>query len=679
MKKILYLSAFCMIAMSSCNNSPKLESGIDKANLDTSVKPTDDFYEYACGGWMKSNPLSAEYSRFGTFDKLREDNQKQIKELIEELAKQEQAAGSIAQKIGTMYNMGMDSTKLNADGFSPIKAELEAIAAVATPKQLEEKIAQLHKAGVNPFFGLFGEADFMNSSMNIAWLYQAGTAMGDRDYYLEDSDRAKGLRAKYTELIANMFRLSGATTFFNNTNEQKLAETVMGIETRLAKASMSRLEERNPYGIYHKQTVEELQKYAPNIDFKAYFTAMGVPALQSLNVAQPDFIKEVSAILKDTKLEDLKAYLMWNVINDAANYLSDEASAAKFAFYGKELSGKEVMQPRWKRVVNTTEHSLGEAVGEMYVAKYFPAESKERMLKLVHNLQAALGDRIKNLDWMGDSTKQKAQEKLATFRIKIGYPDKWRDYSGLEISNDSYYANVARSSAFDVAYNLNKIDKPVDPTEWGMTPQMVNAYYNPTTNEICFPAGILQPPFFNAKADDAVNYGAIGVVIGHEMTHGFDDQGRQYDKDGNLSNWWTDEDGKQFDNRAQVLIDFFNAIEVAPGVKADGKLTIGENIADYGGLQVSWEAMQKAIADGSIAKEIDGFSIGQRFFLAYANVWAANIREKEILRLTKEDVHSLGRWRVNATLKHIPQFYEAFGVKEGDGMYIAPDKRAVIW
>lgn len=668
-----------MIAMSSCNNSPKLESGIDKANLDTSVKPTDDFYEYACGGWMKSNPLSAEYSRFGTFDKLREDNQKQIKELIEELAKQEQAAGSIAQKIGTMYNMGMDSTKLNADGFSPIKAELEAIAAVATPKQLEEKIAQLHKAGVNPFFGLFGEADFMNSSMNIAWLYQAGTAMGDRDYYLEDSDRAKGLRAKYTELIANMFRLSGATTFFNNTNEQKLAETVMGIETRLAKASMSRLEERNPYGIYHKQTVEELQKYAPNIDFKAYFTAMGVPALQSLNVAQPDFIKEVSAILKDTKLEDLKAYLMWNVINDAANYLSDEASAAKFAFYGKELSGKEVMQPRWKRVVNTTEHSLGEAVGEMYVAKYFPAESKERMLKLVHNLQAALGDRIKNLDWMGDSTKQKAQEKLATFRIKIGYPDKWRDYSGLEISNDSYYANVARSSAFDVAYNLNKIDKPVDPTEWGMTPQMVNAYYNPTTNEICFPAGILQPPFFNAKADDAVNYGAIGVVIGHEMTHGFDDQGRQYDKDGNLSNWWTDEDGKQFDNRAQVLIDFFNAIEVAPGVKADGKLTIGENIADYGGLQVSWEAMQKAIADGSIAKEIDGFSIGQRFFLAYANVWAANIREKEILRLTKEDVHSLGRWRVNATLKHIPQFYEAFGVKEGDGMYIAPDKRAVIW
>lgn len=683
MKKILYLSAVCVMAFASCKtNTPPvvLESGIDRANLDTTVNPRDDFYGYACGGWMKNNPLAPEYARYGTFDQLRENNHTQVRELIEGLAKQQNEAGSIAYKIGTMYNMGMDSVKLNADGFEPIKAELQAIATIADKMQLQAKLAELHKAGVTPFFALFGEADFTNSSMNIAWIYQEGLGMGDRDYYLDKDDHSIELRAKYRTLLINMFRHSGlAAILQNGKTEEQLADAVIALETRLAKASMTRLEQRNPHSIFNKKTVAELQTIAPPIDFKSYFADMGIPALDTLNVAQPAYMKEVGVVIKTTPLEDLKAYLAWNLINHAADLLNDEAANENFAFYGKALSGKEEMQPRWKRVVNTVNGSLGEAVGQMYVEKYFPASSKERMDKLVANLQLALSDRIAGLEWMGDSTKLKAQEKLRAFRVKIGYPDKWRDYSPLEVKGDSYYANYARATRFEMDYQLSKIDKPLDPTEWGMTPQTVNAYYNPTTNEICFPAGILQPPFFNAKADDAANYGGIGLVIGHEMTHGFDDQGRLYDKEGNLKEWWTEEDAKKFNNRAQGLVDFFNTIEVAPGVFANGKLTLGENIADYGGIQVAWDAMQKAIAEGTITPEIDGFTAAQRFFISYATVWAGNIREQEILRLTKQDVHSLGRWRVNGALKHIPQFYETYGVVEGDGMYISPEKRAVIW
>jgi putative endopeptidase len=668
--------------MSSCNNSSsqKLGSGIDMSNLDTSVNPIDDFYDYATGGWAKNNPMPAEYARYGIFDKLAEDNQKQVRELIEEIAKQQNEQGSVAQKIGTLYNMGMDSDKLNADGFEPIKEELQNIAAITDAKGLQEELANMHMAAIHPFFGLFGEADFSNSTMNIAWVYQGGLGMGERDYYLDNDEHTKEIRAKYKTLITNMLTYADAPAILKSQKTaEQLATDIIKLETRLAKASMSRVDERNPHNIFNKKTVEELQALAPAIDFKAYFAAMGVPQPQSLNVGQPEFMKEVSAIIKDANLNEIKAYLAWNVINEAAAFLSDQAAEENFAFYGKALSGREEMQPRWKRVVNTTNGSLGEAVGQMYVKKYFPAESKDRMVALVKNLQDALSERINGLEWMSNETKAKAQEKLGTFRVKIGYPDTWRDYSGLEIKEDSYYANIVRSRQFEMAYNLNKIDKPLDPTEWGMTPQTVNAYYNPTTNEICFPAGILQPPFFNAAADDAVNYGAIGVVIGHEMTHGFDDQGRQYDKDGNLKDWWTEDDATKFTNRTQVLVDFFNGIEVAPGVFADGKFTLGENIADNGGLQVSWVAVQKAIKDGKIADELDGFTAAQRFFIAYSTVWAGNIRDKEILRRTKEDPHSLGRWRVNATLKHINQFYDAFDVKEGDGMYIAPEERAAIW
>ena len=682
MKKTL-IAVMALGLFAACNKGPKtpeLTSGIDKSNLDTTANPADNFYQYACGGWMEKNPLTDEYSRYGSFDKLAEDNREQLKSLIEEIAANKHEANSIPDKIATLYNMGMDSTTLNNQGAQPIEGMLKNIAALATTDDLQKEMTNLHINGINPFFGLFAEADYSDSKMTIAWLWQTGIAMGDRDYYLKDDDHNKELRAKYTEMIANMFTLSGYDKMANKSAEE-LAQMVMYIETRLAKASYDKEALRDPYKTFHKMTVEETDALAKDMKFAEYFKAIGLPEMKSLNVGQPEYITEANEILKGD-VEKVKAYFAWNVINTAAGYLSDDFVKESFKFYGTALSGKEEMRPRWKRVTGTVDGALGEAVGQMYVEKYFPKEAKDRMLTLVDNLKTAFGERIQAAAWMNDTTKQKALEKLGTILVKVGYPDKWRDYSGLEIKGDSYFANILRSNQFDIAYMINKIDKPTDKTEWLMTPQTVNAYYNPTTNEICFPAGILQPPFFDMNADDAVNYGAIGVVIGHEMTHGFDDQGRQYDKDGNLKDWWTAGDAENFTNNAQVLVDWFNAIKVSdnPETYANGKFTLGENIADNGGLQISYQAMQNAIAKGQVnGEEMDGFSAAQRFFIAYAGVWAGNIREQEILRLTAIDPHSLGRLRVNATLPHIAAFIQAFDVKEGDSMYLAPEKQVVLW
>ncbi len=682
MKKTL-IAVMALGLFAACNNgskAPELTSGIDKSNLDTTANPADNFYQYACGGWMEKNPLTDEYSRYGSFDKLAEDNREQLKSLIEEIAANKHEANSIPDKIATLYNMGMDSTTLNNQGAQPIEGMLKNIAALATTDDLQKEMTNLHINGINPFFGLFAEADYSDSKMTIAWLWQTGIAMGDRDYYLKDDDHNKELRAKYTEMIANMFTLSGYDKMANKSAEE-LAQMVMYVETRLAKASYDKEALRDPYKTFHKMTVEETDALAKDMKFAEYFKAIGLPEMKSLNVGQPEYITEANEILKGD-VEKVKAYFAWNVINTAAGYLSDDFVKESFKFYGTALSGKEEMRPRWKRVTGTVDGALGEAVGQMYVEKYFPKEAKDRMITLVDNLKTAFGERIQAAVWMNDTTKQKALEKLGTILVKVGYPDKWRDYSGLEIKNDSYFANILRSNQFDIAYMINKIDKPTDKTEWLMTPQTVNAYYNPTTNEICFPAGILQPPFFDMNADDAVNYGAIGVVIGHEMTHGFDDQGRQYDKDGNLKDWWTAGDAENFTNNAQVLVDWFNAIKVSdnPETYANGKFTLGENIADNGGLQISYQAMQNAIAKGQVNGEaMDGFSAAQRFFIAYAGVWAGNIREQEILRLTAIDPHSLGRLRVNATLPHIAAFIEAFDVKEGDSMYLAPEKQVVLW
>ena len=682
MKKTL-IAVMALGLFAACNKGPKtpeLTSGIDKSNLDTTANPADNFYQYACGGWMEKNPLTDEYSRYGSFDKLGEDNREQLKSLIEEIAANKHEANSIPDKIATLYNMGMDSTTLNNQGAQPIEGMLKNIAALATTDDLQKEMTNLHINGINPFFGLFAEADYSDSKMTIAWLWQTGIAMGDRDYYLKDDDHNKELRAKYTEMIANMFTLSGYDKMANKSAEE-LAQMVMYVETRLAKASYDKEALRDPYKTFHKMSVEETDALAKDMKFTEYFKAIGLPEMKSLNVGQPEYITEANEILKGD-VEKVKAYFAWNVINTAAGYLSDDFVKESFKFYGTALSGKEEMRPRWKRVTGTVDGALGEAVGQMYVEKYFPKEAKDRMITLVDNLKTAFGERIQAAAWMNDTTKQKALEKLGTILVKVGYPDKWRDYSGLEIKGDSYFANILRSNQFDIAYMINKIDKPTDKTEWLMTPQTVNAYYNPTTNEICFPAGILQPPFFDMNADDAVNYGAIGVVIGHEMTHGFDDQGRQYDKDGNLKDWWTAGDAENFTNNAQVLVDWFNAIKVSdnPETYANGKFTLGENIADNGGLQISYQAMQNAIAKGQVnGEEMDGFSAAQRFFIAYAGVWAGNIREQEILRLTAIDPHSLGRLRVNATLPHISAFIQAFDVKEGDSMYLAPEKQVVLW
>ena len=684
MKKIavpvVLCTILCLVGCKSKQNveEPTLSSGINLENLDTTVSPVEDFYQFACGGWMKNNPLKDEYSRYGSFDVLAENNQVQLKEIITNAASSQNKKGSVAQKIGDLYNMGMDTVTIEKQGAEPLKDELTAIANIKDKKELSSVLANMCLEGLNPFLGIFGEADPDNSSMTIAWVWQSGLGIGDRDYYLTPSQQ--NTRDQYVALLTEMFRISNYSQMVNmNGKEDQLAKSVLKLETDMAQKFMDKNTLRDPFKTHNIKTIDELQKMIPVLDVKNYLQIIGLQNLESVNVGQVDYLTSLNKILNTTDLNTIKAYLAWNVINSAAPYLSKEFVDADFNFYGKVLSGTVENKPRWKRVVNTVDGCLGEAVGQLYVEKYFPASAKERMTKLVSNLQASLGERIQAAAWMSDSTKMLAKEKLDAMIVKIGYPEKWRDYASLEVEKDSYYANVVRARRFENAYQLAKIGKPVDPSEWLMTPQTVNAYYNPTTNEICFPAGILQPPFFDMNADDAVNYGAIGVVIGHEMTHGFDDQGRNYDKMGNLNNWWRPEDAENFTARAQVLVDYFNRVEVAPGLFANGQFTLGENIADNGGLNIAFQALQKAKTEGGIQEEMDGFTANQRFFIAYANVWANNIRDEEIVRRTTEDPHSLGKWRVNATLPHIDGFIEAFNVKPGDKMYVAPEERAHIW
>lgn len=670
------MAVLALAVAAGCDSKKEavMTSGIDLTNLDTTAVQGADFYQYACGGWMKKHPLTNEYSRFGSFDMLAENNREQLKGLIVEIAAGQNAQGTIGQKIGDIYKLAMDSVKLNADGVTPIQADLEKIASVKDKSEIVPLMAELAHSGVFPYFSFYVGADIMDSKSNLFQLYQGGISLGEKEYYLDNDDVTVNIRNKYKEHIVKMFQLAG----FDEAAAKKKMEAVMDIETRIAKASFSAVEQRNPAANYHKMSLDELKKEIPGIDWDAFLNGIGVKGVTELSVSQVDPIKEVEKIINSLPVENQIAYMQWSLIDRAAGYLSDDLVAQNFDFYGKTLSGKQINQPRWKRAVSTVNGVLGEAVGQMYVEKYFPAAAKERMVQLVKNLQTALGERIRNLEWMGDSTKIKAIEKLNSFYVKVGYPDKWRDYTGLNIEKDSYWANVKRATEFELDYMLSKAGKPVDRDEWGMTPQTVNAYYNPTTNEICFPAGILQYPFFDMNADDAFNYGAIGVVIGHEMTHGFDDQGRQFDKDGNLKDWWTAEDAKRFEERAQVMVNFFDSIQVLPGLNANGSLTLGENIADHGGLQVSFQAFKNATKDAPLLVK-DGFTPEQRFFLSYAGVWAGNIRDEQIRLQTKSDPHSLGRWRVNGALPQIGAWYDAFGIKEGDPMYLAPEKRVSIW
>ncbi len=677
-RKMFPFLAAGIVALASCN-TPQKEvvkiAAINPANMDTTVAAGTDFYEYACGGWIKNNPLKPEYARFGTFDQLLENNQEQLRVLIEELSATPHEAGSVAGKIGALYAMGLDSTKLNADGVAPIKEELAAINALATKSDVSKMVATLHKEGMAPFFALFVGADEKNSAMNIVQLYQAGIGMGDRDYYLLEDEGSAKMRDAYRAYINKLFTLAGSSP----EQADAAVDAVMKIEKAIAEISYGREDLRDSQKNYNKLAYEDFKKIESPLDWDVYFESMGLAGLKELDAKQINFYKDMSEALRNTTVDEQKYYLAFNLLSAAAPYLSDDFVDADFEFYGKVMSGKQEQQPRWKRSLNTVNGALGEAVGEMYVEKYFPASSKEKMLTLVGNLQTALSERINGLEWMSDTTKAKAQEKLAAFTVKIGYPDKWRDYSDLEIKDDSYWANVRRSNIFDMAYQLADVDKPVDKSRWHMNPQTVNAYYNPTTNEICFPAAILQPPFFNADADDAVNYGAIGVVIGHEMTHGFDDQGRNYDKDGNLIDWWTAEDAVRFKERADKLVDQYDQIIVIDTLHANGRFTLGENIADHGGLLVAHQAYLNSLKGKETPAPIDGFTNEQRFFLGYATLWGQNIRPEEIRRRTKIDPHSLGKWRVNAALRNIAPFYAAFDIKEGDPMFMAPADRVVIW
>lgn len=648
--------------------------GLKIENLDTTANPGSNFYRFATGGWADANPIPDEYSRYGSFDQLRENNQKQIKDLIIELGKTENKQGSTAQKIGDLYKMGMDSVRLNTDGAAPIMEQLATINAASTVEDIIVLSGKIRHYTSAPFFGFYVGADDMNSSMNIAHIYQAGLGLGEREYYLATDPTSKSLREGYIKLMETQFKYAGYT----EADAKAAAAAVMKIETALAKSHFEKEKTRVPELNYHKMQVSSLNDSIAKFKWNEFFTAVGAKDLKELNVSQKEPITAAVKLIQSTPVKDSKAYLSWCLINAASKYLDDKFVNANFEFYGKEMSGSKVIQPRWKRTVNTINDALGEEVGQLYVEKYFPPKAKERMLGLVNNLKESLSERINNLEWMSKETKAKAQEKLGTFIVKIGYPDKWRDVSALEIKDDNYWANIVRASNFEFDFMLSKLGKPVDRSEWLMSPQTVNAYYNPTTNEICFPAGILQPPFFYMDADDAVNYGAIGVVIGHEMTHGFDDQGRKYDKDGNMTDWWTPQDATNFVERAKLLADHFNNIIVLDDLHANGQFTLGENIADQGGLQVSYYAFMKT-KQAQSNEMIDGFTPQQRFFLAYANLWAGNIRDAEIRRLTKIDPHALGRWRVDGALPHVEAWYKAFNITEKDSLYLPVEKRSSIW
>ena len=672
---MITLGAAALVFAGCAQTGNEGKPAIDLANFDNTTAPSEDFYQYACGGWMEANPLTPEYARYGIFDQLDKENQEKLKVLIEELNSKPQKEGSVGAKIQMMYSMGLDSLKRNADGAAPVMEQLAAIRKISDRKELSSMVGRMHVESSSPFFNFYIGADEKNSTMNLLQFFQGGISIGDRDYYLLDDENTVKIRNAYSDYVNRLFVLAG----YSADEAAEAAKSVMDLETAIAEVSVDRATRRDVHKNYNKMTVKEFTSKYDFIDWEEFFRETGICKSEELNAAQVPFFEGLTKILRNTSLEDQKNYLAFKLLNAASNYLSDDFVNANFDFYGKALQGKEELQARWKSSLAVVNRSLSEAFGQMYVEKYFPASSKEKMIEMVANLQTALGERIEALEWMSDETKGKAKEKLGTFIVKVGYPDKWKDYTSLEIKDDSYWANICRANVFAHNEMMKDEGQPVDRTEWGMSPQTVNAYYNPTTNEICFPAAILQPPFFNPDADDAVNYGGIGVVIGHEMTHGFDDQGRNYDKDGNISSWWTKEDEEKFNERAEVLVKQYDRIVVLDTLHADGSYTLGENIADQGGLLIAYQAYMNTLKDKDIPADIDGFTHSQRFYIGYANLWAQNLRPQEIMRRTKTDVHSLGKWRVNAALRNIEDFYTAFGIKEGDAMYLAPEERINIW
>ncbi len=671
-----FLPALALAASSAWAQQDNLSSGIDKANMDLTAKPGTDFYQYATGGWTAAHPLTPEYSRYAQFDALAENNRKQLRELIEEMAAKQHKQGTLEQKIGSLYRLAMDSVRRNKEDYAPIKALLDEVQALNSRKAVQYEMAKLQSMGIPNFFSFGCDADLKDAKWNLMQVYQGGISMGERDYYLENDEPTQKIREAYRQYVKKLFTMTG----INAKEAAQAMEAVLKIETRIATASYSATKQRDVEGNYHKMSYQKLLTDFPGIDWSTLFLLNGVPAFKEISVSQPEPIHEVEKILAECSVDELKAYLYYKVVNDASSSLSDRFRQEAFNFYNHTMAGAEQDRPRWKRAVGAVEGALGMAVGRLYVEKYFPESSKQRMVELVKNLQVALGQRIDAQKWMSEATKHQAHEKLNSFYVKIGYPDEWMDYSKLDIDEKlSYYENMVRATQFMSNYYVEKhVNKPVDRTEWLMTPQTINAYYNPTTNEICFPAGILQPPFFNAEADDACNYGAIGVVIGHEMTHGFDDQGAQFDKDGNLKNWWTEKDKTEFEKRTKVMRDFFDRIKVLPDLNANGQLTLGENTADHGGLNIAYQALQNAMKQHPLGKK-DGFTPEQRFFLSYGLIWANNTREAMLRQLVKTDPHSPARWRVNGALPHIDAWYKAFNITSKDPLFIPKKNRVEVW
>ncbi|MFC2139061.1 M13 family metallopeptidase [Bacteroidota bacterium] len=672
----LLIALLAVTLLSSCaGNETSKERGFDLANIDSTANPTEDFYQYAVGNWVKNNPIPDAYSRWGTFEQLYEESYVVLKKVLEDAAAVTDAEkGSITQLTGDFFASGMDSIKIEEEGINPIKPFFEKVESISDREDFVNTVAEFHKSSISTLFFFFSSSDNKNAAMNIAQIYQGGMGLPDVDYYKKDDDRSKEIRTEYIKHLSKMFMLLGDDENDANVNAAK----VMEIETKLAKAANTRLENRDPNARYNKMSVDELKNISDQFDWDSYFAAIGWENPDVLNVAQPKFIREINKVVASTPVENLKTYLRWNIINEFAQYLNMDFVNQNFEFYSKFLRGTKTLQPRWKRVLLTANGLLGEAVGQEYVKVVFPPEAKERARKTIDNVLVAMKESIETNDWMSDATKAQALIKLSTFDVKIGYPDEWETYDGLDIGRDSYVGNIINSNRWDFNEEIGEINQPVDKREWGMNAQTVNAGYSPTKNGITFPAAILQPPIFSAKADDAINYGSMGAAIGHEITHGFDDSGRKYDENGNLREWWTDEDDKKFTERANVLVNQFNEFVVIEDMHVDGKLTLGENIGDLGGLTISFSAFKKTdqYKKGEL---IDGFTPAQRFFLSWAQVWRNNIRDENLKLRLKVDVHSPGVTRVNGPFPNIPEFVEAFNVQPGDGMYLALEDRVKIW
>ena len=676
-----FIFAFLTVAvMAGCskktNTTTKQETAKawDPATLDSTVKPGDDFFAWVNNKWIASHPMPGDKSRFGAFDILDDNSLNTLHSVMENASKANAAKGTNSQKVGDFYFSGMDSAGIEKAGITPLKTYLDQIDAIQNGDDMMKMIASMHLGFAFAGFSASVQQDLANSEIQELSVNQGGLGLPDRDYYFRNDDKSKELRTQYVQHITNVLTLMGE----DGTTAAKNANTIMTIETELAKSSMTNVEQRDPHATYHLMDKNALMQSTPNINWNVYFTEIKAPAFTSLNVSQPDFFKKLNGMMKTVSMSDWKEYLKFHLVNNYASYLSSDFVNEDFDFYSRKLEGTKEMKPRWKRICETGDFCLGEALGQEYVKVAFSPESKQRMIELINNLKAAYSERFNQLTWMNDSTKAYAQKKLATLNVKVGYPDKWRDYSALDIDRGPYVLNVMRAFSFETHRKLNKIGQPVDRTEWGMTPQTVNAYYDPSMNEIVFPAGILQPPFFDPNADDALNYGGVGVVIGHEISHGFDDQGRQFDAKGNMTDWWTPEDAKKYDEHTAMIVSQFNTYFPLDSVHINGDLTLGENIADFGGITIAYQAFMKT-QEAKDNKTVDGYTAQQRFFIGFARIWAGMYTPEAMRRQLLTNPHSPGKWRVNGTVTNVPEWYAAFNIQPGDKMYRPENERAIIW